>query len=136
MNEKRIAVVAIVIDEQSAAVEVNNVLHERNDIIIGRMGLPYRERGISLISVAVDGGEPQIFSIKEPYRSERWKENVMRGQAVVEIPVELSSGPHTLTLGAVDDHIVFDQWMVDFRPGRRFYLFPVQPSSSRIKLKT
>ena len=85
--------------------------------------------------MAVDGGEPQTFSIKEPYRSERWKENVMRGQAVVEIPVELSSGPHTLTLGAVDDHIVFDQWMVDFRPGRRFYLFPVQPSSSPIKLK-
>lgn len=94
------------------------------------------DKGDIRFSVAVDGGEPQIFSIKEPYRSERWKENVMRGQAVVEIPVELSSGPHTLTLGAVDDHIVFDQWMVDFRPGRRFYLFPVQPSSSRIKLKT
>ena len=54
MEEKRIAVAAIVIDEQSAAVEVNSVLHEYNDIIIGRMGIPYKERGISLISVALD----------------------------------------------------------------------------------
>lgn len=63
LDEKRIAVVAIVIDEQSAAVEVNNVLHERNDIIIGRMGLPYRERGISLISVAVDASPDDISSL-------------------------------------------------------------------------
>ena len=42
MENKRIAVAAIVIDEQSAAVEVNNVLHDYSDIIIGRMGLPIR----------------------------------------------------------------------------------------------
>ena len=40
MESKRIAVAAIVIDEQSASVEVNNVLHEYSDIIIGRMGIP------------------------------------------------------------------------------------------------
>ena len=60
MEEKRIAVAAIVIDEQDAAVEVNNVLHEYNDIIIGRMGLPYKERGISLISVALDASPDKI----------------------------------------------------------------------------
>ena len=53
MDEKRIAVAAIVIDELSAAIEVNNVLHEFSDVIIGRMGIPYRERGISLISVVI-----------------------------------------------------------------------------------
>ncbi|SEK60738.1 putative iron-only hydrogenase system regulator [Ruminococcus sp. YRD2003] len=63
MEEKRIAVAAIVIDEQSAAVEVNNVLHENTDIIIGRMGLPYRERGISLISVALDATPDRISSL-------------------------------------------------------------------------
>ena len=63
MEEKRIAVAAIVIDEQSAAVEVNNVLHEYNDIIIGRMGIPYRERGISLISVALDATPDRISSL-------------------------------------------------------------------------
>ena len=63
MDEKRIAVAAIVIDEQSASVEVNNVLHEYNDIIIGRMGIPYKERGISLISVALDATPDRISSL-------------------------------------------------------------------------
>lgn len=63
MDEKRIAVAAIVIDELSAAIEVNNVLqlHEFSDVIIGRMGIPYRERGISLISVAIDA-KPDVIS--------------------------------------------------------------------------
>jgi len=63
MEEKRIAVAAIVIDEQSASVEVNNVLHDYNDIIIGRMGIPYKERGISLISVALDATPDRISSL-------------------------------------------------------------------------
>ncbi|MBO6116043.1 MAG: iron-only hydrogenase system regulator [Ruminococcus sp.] len=63
MDEKRIAVAAIVIDEQSASVEVNSVLHEYNDIIIGRMGIPYKERGISLISVALDATPDRISSL-------------------------------------------------------------------------
>lgn len=61
MENKRIAVAAIVIDEQSAAPEVNKVLHEYSEIIIGRMGIPYKERGISLISVALDA-EPDVIS--------------------------------------------------------------------------
>ena len=63
MDEKRIAVTAIVIDEQSAAMEVNKVLSEYNDMIIGRMGIPYRERGISIISVAVDAEPDRISSL-------------------------------------------------------------------------
>ena len=82
------------------------------------------DRGDIRFSVSVDSGAPQECSIKEPYRSDRWKENVMRGQAVVTLPVRLGAGVHTLTLSALDDHILFDQWMVDFQPGRRFYLFP------------
>lgn len=61
MSEKRIAVAAIVIDEDCAVMEVNNILHEFSDIIIGRMGIPYKERGISLISVALDA-EPDKIS--------------------------------------------------------------------------
>ncbi|MBP8593818.1 MAG: iron-only hydrogenase system regulator [Ruminococcus sp.] len=63
MEEKRIAVAAVVIDEQQAVPEVNSVLHEFNDIIIGRMGLPYRERGISLISVTLDATPDRISSL-------------------------------------------------------------------------
>ncbi len=61
MEEKRIAVAAIVIDEPTASEEVNRVLHENSSMIIGRMGIPYRERGISLISVALDA-EPDNIS--------------------------------------------------------------------------
>ncbi len=60
---KRIAVAAIVIDEQNAVSEVNNVLHEYSNIIIGRMGIPYRERNVSVISVALDAEPDRISSL-------------------------------------------------------------------------
>lgn len=63
MDEKRIAVTAIVVDDPSAVAEVNSVLHDYNDIIIGRMGIPYKERGISLISVAIDASPDKISSL-------------------------------------------------------------------------
>lgn len=82
------------------------------------------DHGDIRFSVSVDGQEPQSFSIKEPYRSDRWKENVMRGQALVEMYVELAPGSHTLKFTALDDHIIFDQWMVDFNLKRKFYVIP------------
>ena len=45
--------------------EVNRALHEAREEIIGRMGLPYRERKISIISVAVDAKETDIQSLTE-----------------------------------------------------------------------
>ena len=63
MEDKRIAVAAIVIDDLSAASAVNSVLHEYNDIIIGRMGIPYKERGVSVISVTVDATPDRISSL-------------------------------------------------------------------------
>lgn len=63
MEEKRIAVTAIVIDDMSAVSEVNSVLHDFNDVIIGRMGIPYRERGVSVISVAVDASPDTISNL-------------------------------------------------------------------------
>ena len=76
-------------------------------------------------SVSVDGGEPTVFNLKEPFRSEQWKLNVMRGQALREVPVKLKAGRHTLEVKALDDNIVVDQLMWDPNPGRRFYLFPL-----------
>ncbi len=63
MNEKRLAVTAVVIDDLSAVQEVNSVLHEYSEIIIGRMGIPYRERGVSMISVALDAEPDRISSL-------------------------------------------------------------------------
>lgn len=76
-------------------------------------------------SVSVDGAKPEIFSLKEPFRSEQWKMNVMRGQAVRNLPVKLQSGNHELEIKALDDNIVIDQWMWDPNPNRQFYLFPI-----------
>lgn len=75
-------------------------------------------------SVSVDSGEPMVFNLKEPFRSEQWKENVLRGQAVRTLPVTLGAGPHSLEIKALDDNIVVDQWMWDCNPSRKFYLFP------------
>ena len=52
--DNRVAMVSIVVDEYEAAERVNALLHEYGAYIIGRMGIPYRARNISLISVAID----------------------------------------------------------------------------------
>ncbi len=54
MEETRIAVVAIIVEDSSKAACMNEILHEFADHIIGRMGIPYRAKGVNLISVAVD----------------------------------------------------------------------------------
>ena len=76
-------------------------------------------------SVSIDGGGLTTYSLKEPFRSERWKQNVLRGQALRQQIVHLTAGSHTLTIRAIDDHIVVDQWMIDPKPNRSFYLIPV-----------
>lgn len=76
-------------------------------------------------SVSIDGGEPVVHDLKEPFRSERWKLNVLRGQALrtQELP-ELSPGEHTITITAIDPHIIADQWILDSKPKRNYYLIP------------
>ncbi|WP_253249740.1 glycosyl hydrolase 115 family protein [Prevotella sp. P2-180] len=85
------------------------------------------DKGELRFSVRIDGGEPQMFSLKEPFRSERWKLNVLRQQALRELPVNIAKGNHTLTIEALDNHIVLDQWMLDFDKSRKFYVFPIKP---------
>lgn len=60
---KRLGVVGIVVEDLSAAEEVNCVLHEFAVVIVGRMGLPYRERGVSIISIIVDGTGDEISAL-------------------------------------------------------------------------
>lgn len=75
-------------------------------------------------SVSVDGSDPVVYSLKEPFRSEQWKENVLRGQTVRIHPATLESGSHTLEIKALDSNILLDQWMWDPNTRRSFYLFP------------
>lgn len=76
-------------------------------------------------SVNIDGGEPEIYSLKEPFRSEQWKKNVLRGQALrtLDLPA-LTPGEHTLTITAIDPHIIVDQWILDQKSDRKYYIIP------------
>ena len=81
------------------------------------------DNGDIRFSASIDGGEERVFSLKEPFRSERWKLNVLRGQAVREINLDgLAAGKHSLRIKALDNHIIMDQWNVDFNKNRKIYL--------------
>ena len=62
-ENSRIAVLAIVVEEQESAVKINELLHEYGSCIIGRMGIPYPARGVSLISVAMDAPSDAISAL-------------------------------------------------------------------------
>lgn len=55
--------ISIVVEDYSAAESVNALLHQFGQYIIGRMGIPYRARKISLISVAIDAPGDQISAL-------------------------------------------------------------------------
>ena len=52
--ETRVAVISIIVENAGAVEELNNLLHSAGQYIIGRMGIPYRQKGISIISIAID----------------------------------------------------------------------------------
>lgn len=52
--ETRVAVIAIIVKEADSVAALNDLLHQYGACIIGRMGVPYRDRGVNIISVAVD----------------------------------------------------------------------------------
>ena len=61
--QTRVAVIAIVVENPDSVAEVNRLLHDAADWILGRMGLPYRERGVNLISVAIDAPQDVISTL-------------------------------------------------------------------------
>lgn len=52
--ENRVSVISIIVKDEEAAASVNEILHEYRQHVVGRMGIPYRERGVSIISVVMD----------------------------------------------------------------------------------
>lgn len=59
--ETRIALIGIIVEEPDSVQRVNSILHEYGNYIVGRMGLPYREKKVNIISVVVDG-ETSVIS--------------------------------------------------------------------------
>lgn len=54
MEDTRIAVIGIIVENADRADKVNALLHEYGQFIVGRMGLPYREKNVNVISVVLD----------------------------------------------------------------------------------
>lgn len=65
MEEKqtRVAVISIIVENPDAVSQINEILHTAADSVIGRMGLPYRQKSISIISVVVDAEQDIISNI-------------------------------------------------------------------------
>lgn len=61
--ETRVAIISIIVEDIEAAEKINNLLHDYRKNIIGRMGIPYPAKNISIISVAVDGPMNEISAL-------------------------------------------------------------------------
>ncbi len=61
--DTRVAVIGIIVEDAGSVEELNNLLHEYRDYVIGRMGVPYRERNINIISVAIDAPMDTIAAL-------------------------------------------------------------------------
>jgi len=61
--ETRVAVISIIVEDATCINELNSLLHEYGEFIIGRMGLPYREKNINIISIAIDAQQNVIATL-------------------------------------------------------------------------
>ena len=52
--DNKVSVISIIVKDEESAGRVNELLHEFRQYIVGRMGIPYRDRGVSIISVVLD----------------------------------------------------------------------------------
>lgn len=76
-------------------------------------------------AISIDNEEPQVVSFKTEFRSEDWKKNVLRNQSVnITYHILNKPGEHTITIYALDEGVVLDQIMLDFKKERRFYTIP------------
>lgn len=61
--ETRVAIISIIVENGATVDELNSVLHEYGEYIIGRMGIPYRQKNINIISIAVDAPQDKISAL-------------------------------------------------------------------------
>lgn len=61
--ESRIALIGIIVEDIEASTEVNHILHDYSSYIIGRMGIPYKEKKMNIISIVIDAENNVISSL-------------------------------------------------------------------------
>lgn len=105
-------------------------------LVIALIPTQPNDNGDLRFSISIDGNEPAVFSLKEVFRSEGWKQNVLRAQALRSCPLKLTPGPHTLEIKAIDPNIIVDQWLIDLKPQRsQYYLLPVSGKVGQKSIK-
>ena len=83
-------------------------------------------------AISVDNEKPQVVAYETGFRSEPWKNNVLRNQSLnttlhkINIP-----GKHTIHISALDPEVIVDQLMLDFQKGRKFYKIPIELSLNK-----
>lgn len=64
MNEQtRIALIGIIVEDLEASKTVNELLHQYSENIVGRLGIPYREKGVSIMSIVIDASHQDISTL-------------------------------------------------------------------------
>lgn len=61
--ETRIAIIAIIVEEIDSSKELNDLLHQYNEYVVGRMGIPYRQKHVSIVSVVLDAPQNVISAL-------------------------------------------------------------------------
>lgn len=61
--ETRVAVMSIIVENRDSVEKINALLHEYGEYIIGRMGIPYKAKGINIISIALDAPQDAISAL-------------------------------------------------------------------------
>lgn len=61
--QTRVAVMAIIVEQPESVEKLNAILHEFGEFIIGRMGIPHRERNINIVSIALDAPQDTISAL-------------------------------------------------------------------------
>ena len=61
--QQRVALIGILVENKDSVEKINSLLHQWEQYIIGRMGIPHRERGVSIISIAMDAPQDAISAL-------------------------------------------------------------------------
>ena len=62
-EETRVALISLIVENPDAVEAINGLLHQYRNYIIGRMGIPYKNKGISIISIAIDAPQDMISTL-------------------------------------------------------------------------
>lgn len=61
--DERVALIGIIVEDESGVSKLNELLHENAGYIIGRMGIPYDKKGVNIISIAIDAPQDVISAL-------------------------------------------------------------------------